>query len=270
MFILKEIEELLAIMRSLRDKDTGCPWDLQQTHSSLAPYILEEAYEVEAAIAEASPKALCDELGDLLFQIVFHAQLAQEQKEFEFSDVVVAISDKMRRRHPHVFNSLVESDVGTISSLQQHSGDWESLKREERASQNGLGTLDGIAGTLPAVTRSMKLQNRAASVGFDWKSITPVFDKVLEELEEVRVEVLAENQDLIEDEIGDLFFAAVNLARHADVDPESALRRANRKFENRFRDVERSVLAQNLTLATMTESELMAVWEQVKRDEIPQ
>ncbi|MFV2058461.1 MAG: nucleoside triphosphate pyrophosphohydrolase [Thiohalomonadales bacterium] len=263
---MNKIEELLAIICSLRDKENGCQWDLQQTHASLARFVIEEAYEVEEAIERSDPMALCSELGDLLFQVVFHARLAEEQQHFDFTDVVNAISEKLRRRHPQIFD--VDARLhDRQSTLQAHHGEWETVKREEREARASLGVLDDIAGTLPAVTRSMKLQKRAASVGFDWKSISPVFDKVIEELEEVRAEVLAADQQAIEDEVGDLLFAVVNLARHADVDPESALRRANRKFEGRFRNVERVVLQQKLVLSSLTQAQLEAIWAQVKREQ---
>lgn len=265
--ILKDIEDLLAIMRSLRDKQTGCPWDLRQTHHSLANYVLEEAYEVVAAIDDGDPAALCGELGDLLFQIVFHAQLAVEQQQFDFSDVVNAICSKMRQRHPHVFDTKNDDNAHKATPLKVHNKVWENLKQQQKPDGPDASILAGIAGTLPAITRSMKLQKRAASVGFDWKSITPIFAKVTEELEEVRVEVDADNSDAIEDEIGDLFFAVINLARHADVDPESALRRSNRKFEQRFRHLESLVQDQQLTLTEMSESQLEHLWGQVKQRE---
>jgi len=274
---VKEIEKLLLIMRSLRDKNNGCPWDLAQTHTSLASYAVEEAYEVVAAIEDGIPQSLCDELGDLLFQVVFHAQLAAEQQQFEFGDVVNAICEKMTLRHPHVFAADSRSKQKVLS-LQEHNTLWEQSKRESRdkqtkqvaadaAKSSNKSILDGIAGTFPATTIAMKLQKRAASVGFDWKTITPIYDKVVEELEEVRVEVSQNNQDATEDELGDLLFAVINLSRHAGVEPESALRRANRKFERRFREVERITEEQKQTMSTMSESQLEAVWAQVKKIE---
>jgi len=264
-------------MRSLRDKNSGCPWELIQTHRSLASYALEEAYEVVAAIEEGKPEALCDQLGDLLFQIVFHAQMAAEQQQFEFSDVVDAICEKMTQRHPHVFAIDSQSEPKVLS-LQEHNKMWEQSKSKSRniltkqvaseaAKSSNKSILDGLSGTFPATTIAMKLQKRAASVGFDWKTITPIYAKVAEELEEVRIEVAENNQDATEDELGDLLFAVINLSRHAGVEPESALRRANRKFERRFREVERITEEQELTMSVMSQSQLEAIWAQVKKYE---
>lgn len=260
---MKEVEELLIIMRNLRDPATGCPWDRQQDFASLANYALEEAYEVVDAIEQKDMKALCSELGDLLFQVVFHAQLAEELGEFNFRDVVKSISKKLTERHPHVFGDA------KVDSAEHQTKMWEMHKRNEQrkgdSDEMQRSVLNGIAGTLPAITRSVKLQKRAASVGFDWKSISPIFDKVVEELEEVRVEVNDANLDGMEDEIGDLLFAVTNLARHAKVDPETALRRANRKFEMRFKKLENRVTSQGLNLETQSQDQLEALWIEVKK-----
>ena len=259
---MKTIEDLLLIMSTLRDPQKGCPWDREQTFNSLAHYTLEEAYEVVETIEHGEFDELKDELGDLMFQVVFHAQLATEKGYFEFSDIVQSICDKLIRRHPHVFSDA------KIESAAHQTQAWEAHKQVERTQKSGSesqSVLDGVTGTLPATTRAIKLQKRAASVGFDWKSITPIFDKVVEELEETRTEVLRDDLDAIEDEMGDLFFAVTNLARHAQVDPETALRRANRKFEDRFRALERRVQDMGLDLQQQSQTQLEALWQEIKR-----
>jgi ATP diphosphatase len=236
------MQRLLAIMARLRDPDRGCPWDLAQDFASVAPYTIEEAYEVADAIDRGDLPALCEELGDLLLQVVFHAQMASEQAAFDFDDVADAISDKMVRRHPHVFGDARQDDAeGALRA-------WDQIKRAERvaAGEADTSALAGIARGLPEWQRATKLQHRAARVGFDWPGPAPVMAKLEEELEEVRVEFDAvardpgdaAAQDRLEEELGDLLFVAANLARHAKVDVGSALRRANRKFEQRFRCME--------------------------------
>ena len=239
----RDIASLLAIMAKLRNPDGGCPWDLAQDFSTIAPYTIEEAYEVADAIDRGDLGDLKDELGDLLLQVVFHAQMAQEQDAFDFGDVVVAICDKMTRRHPHVFGD--EERRSNADSQLQH---WEALKRAEREAKGDAdaSALAGISRGLPEWQRAVKLQHKAAKVGFDWPGPAPVLEKLHEEIEEVRAEFAAvaaapddaEAHDRLEDELGDILFVCANLARHAKVDVGSALRRANLKFERRFRAME--------------------------------
>ncbi len=261
---MSHIDELLAIMARLRDPERGCPWDRAQTFASIVPHTIEEAYEVADSIERGAAAELCDELGDLLFQTVFYAQLAREQGHFDFDDVVAAICDKLVRRHPHVFGE------GEVADVAAQSSDWERRKAEERRlAANGTGqphsALDGVARTLPAVTRAGKLQRRAALVGFDWEHVDGVVDKVAEELDEVRAALASpESERAVAEEIGDLLFSCVNLARHAGVDSEAVLRAANQKFETRFRQMERRAAGQGCTLENMTPAELDRLWEAVK------
>ena len=234
------IARLIQVMARLRAPDGGCPWDLEQTFETIAPYTIEEAYEVAEAIRQDDMTALKEELGDLLLQVVYHARMAEEQGAFDFDAVAGAIADKMIRRHPHVFG---QSQVADATA---QSASWEALKAEERAAKAAAegrhaSVLDGVGVGFPALTRAEKLQKRAARVGFDWPAAAPVFAKIEEELAEVR-EVMAEGGDRkrLEDEVGDLLFATANLARHLKLDPETALRRANDKFEGRFMAVEAS------------------------------
>lgn len=239
----RQVESLLAIMAKLRDPDGGCPWDLAQDFSTIAPYTIEEAYEVADAVDRNDLVDLKDELGDLLLQVVFHAQMAKEQGAFEFADVVAAICDKMTRRHPHVFAGEARKD--DADAQLRH---WEELKRAERAAKGDADTsaLAGISRGLPEWQRAVKLQHKAAKVGFDWPGPEPVLEKLHEEIEEVRAEFAAvaaspddaAARDRLEDELGDILFVCANLARHAKVDMGSALRRANQKFERRFRAME--------------------------------
>ena len=238
----RDVDALLAIMAKLRDPDGGCPWDLEQTFASIAPYTIEEAYEVADAIDRGDMADLKDELGDLLLQVVFHARMAQEAGAFDFSDVAAAICDKMVRRHPHVFAGAQADDSGDVLR------NWDAIKRAERAAKGeaDASALAGVARGLPEWQRAVKLQHKAAKVGFDWPDPAPVLDKLREELDEVRVEFDAvaaapddaDARDRLEDEIGDVLFVCANLARHAKVDVGGALRRANRKFERRFRAME--------------------------------
>lgn len=264
---MKPIDRLLSIMARLRDPNEGCPWDLKQTFETISPYTIEEAYEVDDAIQRKDYEELKEELGDLLFQVVFHSQMAAEKSYFDFQDVTTEISDKMIRRHPHVFSDPKSS---------KKSGDeetWESIKAEERQRKNGPseGTpsiLDGIASSLPALTRSGKLQKRASLLGFDWPDITPVLGKVSEELNEVHEVLSGEpNIDRLTDEIGDLLFSCSNLARHCEVDPEKALRRANQKFERRFKRLESLMEGKIHTRRRGSLEELQNLWEQVKSEE---
>jgi ATP diphosphatase len=241
------IQQLIAVMAALRDPDGGCPWDIEQTFETIAPYTIEEAYEVAEAINQGDLAALKDELGDLLLQVVYHGRIAEESGEFDFNDVAAAITQKMIRRHPHVFD-----DTAIVGAAAQTPA-WETQKATERAAKAAAdgrepGALDGVSSAYPALMRAVKLQRRAARVGFDWPEIEPVVDKITEELGEVMAELanpLDIDRDAVEAEMGDLLFACVNLARHLDIDPETALRRTNGKFETRFRIVER-LLAEEL------------------------
>ncbi|MGH8073346.1 MAG: nucleoside triphosphate pyrophosphohydrolase [Lysobacter sp.] len=265
------IRRLLDIMVRLRDPQNGCPWDIQQTFATIAPYTVEEAYEVADAIDRGDLDDLRDELGDLLLQVVFHARMAQEQGAFGFDEVVDAICDKMVRRHPHVFGDESTPDIAgqTIA--------WEELKRRERAAagQTDSSALAGIARGLPEWQRAVKLQKRAARVGFDWPGPAPVIAKLHEEIEEVRVEFQAREsnpddaavQERLEDEIGDLLFVAANLSRHAGVDVGSALRRANHKFERRFRAMEAIAASEGETLAGQSLGAHESYWKRVKAQE---
>ena len=229
------IERLLAIMSRLRDPERGCPWDLQQDFRSIAPHTLEEAYEVADAIEHDDLGKLRDELGDLLFQVAFHARLAQEQGAFAFDDVVDAISDKLTRRHPHVFGDA------TVAGAAEQTAAWERMKREERAARGDAGALADIPAALPALTRARKLGARASQAGFDWPSIAGPRAKVSEELAELDASLASGDAAAREAELGDLLFSIVNLARHLDLDPETALRRANERFARRYRHVEREL-----------------------------
>ncbi|KRB06261.1 nucleoside triphosphate hydrolase [Lysobacter sp. Root690] len=258
-------------MAKLRDRDGGCPWDLEQDFASIAPYTIEEAYEVADAIDRNDLGALKDELGDLLLQVVFHAQMAQEQGAFAFDDVVAAISDKMVRRHPHVFGEA------SVEDAQAQTVVWEELKRREReaAGETDSSALAGISRGLPEWQRAVKLQKRAAAVGFDWPAVDPVIAKLHEEIDEVRVEfeaVVAAPDDAaaqarLEEEIGDVLFVCANLARHGKVDVGAALRRANLKFERRFRAMELLAAQDGLSLAELPLEGQDAYWEQSKRNE---
>jgi len=257
------LARLLAVMAWLRDRQHGCPWDIDQTFKTIAPYTIEEAYEVADAIERNDMAALKEELGDLLLQVVYHAQMASEAKAFGFDDVAAAIADKMVDRHPHVFGDLKidNADAQTVS--------WEARKAAERAQKTTAepaGALDGVARALPALLRAEKLQKRAARVGFDWKTIGPVIDKIEEELGELRAELDAGTVDpaRITDELGDVLFAVANLARHSKIDPEAALRSTNDKFERRFRYVEKRLSAQCRKPAEATLEEMEALWQEAK------
>ncbi len=257
------MKRLLEIMEKLRDPVDGCPWDRQQDFATLVPYTIEEAYEVADTIAQQDYKELCEELGDLLFQVVFYAQIAREQQLFDINDVTAAIVDKLVRRHPHVFADE------RIESAEKQTQAWEEHKRRERAQKSGEDSaapseLDGIAKSLPALVRAQKLQRRAARVGFDWDEIAAVYAKLFEEVDEVRAAAHSADEDALEDEVGDLLFAGVNLARFLNVDAEHALRRANDKFERRFRDVEERVASEDGDMQMMSVAELDEIWEAVK------
>ena len=256
------IQKLLEVMATLRDPQKGCPWDRDQSFETIAPYTIEEAYEVADAITRDDMDGLRDELGDLLFQVVFHARMAEEQGAFDFDDVAEGISQKMLRRHPHVFGSAEERDQG------QQVGSWERIKAEERAGNEAgdiePSALDGVAIALPALKRAAKLGNRASLWGFDWPDIEGVRAKIDEELAELNEAVSLDSADQIEDELGDVLFSIVNLARHLKVDPELALTRANHKFEARFREMEQSLQAAGVSLAEMSIDELESAWQEAK------
>ncbi len=264
------IDALLAVMARLRDPQTGCPWDVAQDFATIAPYTIEEAYEVADAIDRGDLAALRDELGDLLLQVVFHARMAEEAGHFDFAAVVAAICDKMIRRHPHVFAGA------SVADAEAQTREWEAHKRAEREAAGGdRSALAGIARGLPEWQRAIKLQKRAATLGFDWPGPAPVIDKLHEEIEEVRAEfaALAEHpedpavRDRLEDEIGDLLFVAANLARHGRVDPGTAMRRANAKFERRFRRMEQLAAADGIDLSTLPLDAQDRYWDRAKAEE---
>ena len=257
--------ELARIMARLRDPVSGCPWDLEQNFATIAPYTIEEAYEVADAIERADMGELRDELGDLLFQVMFHSRMAEEQGAFALADVVGAINDKMIRRHPHVFGADAER------SAHEQTVAWEEVKAAERASKAKDGAppsaLDGVARALPALLRAEKLQKRAARTGFDWTETPPIFDKLDEEIAEVKDAIASGDADAVEDEIGDLLFVVANLARRLSVDPEQALRKANAKFERRFKAMEQIAASEAVAFAALTLDEQEAYWQRVKRAE---
>ena len=263
---LASIERLLAVMARLRDPDGGCPWDLEQTYATIAPYTIEEAYEVADAIERGDLADLKDELGDLLLQVVFHAQMASEARAFDFEAVADAVADKMIRRHPHVFGT------GDADAAETVTVNWETIKAAERAAKAKDGkpsALDGVARGLPALLRAVKLQKRAARVSFDWGEIAPVMAKIEEELGELKAE-MAQDQphpERLQDELGDLLFAAVNLARHMKIDPEAALRHTNSKFERRFRALEAELTAGGADLAEAGLEAMEAAWQRAKAAE---
>lgn len=262
---MDNIFRLAVIMMNLRDPDNGCPWDLDQTMKTIAPHTIEEAYEVADAIEREDYRDLRDELGDLLLQVVYHAQLAHEQDLFTLDDVARAISDKLVRRHPHVFG---DEPVECNRHLREA---WEAQKSRERAARSDegrSGALDGVAHALPALMRAAKLQGRASREGFDWPETMEIFFKIEEELDELKHEMdEGAGRERIQDEMGDLLFALVNLARHLELDPEQALRGANDKFERRFRGMEKSLEATGRKMRECGLDELDALWESVKRAE---
>ncbi|WP_371168927.1 nucleoside triphosphate pyrophosphohydrolase [Aliiroseovarius sp. 2305UL8-7] len=256
------MERLREIMRRLRDPQTGCPWDIEQSFATIAPYTIEEAYEVADAIEREAWDELKGELGDLLFQSVFHAQMAEEAGLFTFDDVADTMSNKMVARHPHVFG-----DETRDKSAEQQTHDWETIKAAERANKAQQGVLDGVAIGLPALLRAVKLQKRAARVGFDWPNIGPVLDKINEEAQELAEARDTLSQTEVREEMGDLLFVVANLARHLDVEPEEALRHANAKFERRFQGIERRLASEGREPREATLEEMDALWEQEKADE---
>jgi ATP diphosphatase len=267
----RDILRLIEIMAELRTPATGCPWDLEQNFETIAPYTIEEAYEVADAIARRDFEDLKDELGDLLLQVVYHARMAEEQNAFAFGDVIEAITKKMIRRHPHVF---ADKD-GNIAPAGVKSA-WERIKAEEKAEraasrphreQEQSSLLAGVKAGLPALTRAMELQRKASSVGFDWNDLRAVLNKIREEADEIEAALDRGDQDELASETGDLMFALVNLARHVGADPEMALRRANAKFERRFGHIERALAAQGRTPDAASLSEMDALWNEAKAAE---
>jgi ATP diphosphatase len=267
----RDIGRLLEIMAALRTPKTGCPWDLVQNFSTIAPYTLEEAYEVADAIARDDMADLKEELGDLLLQVVYHARMAEEQGAFAFGDVVQGITEKMIRRHPHVFGDMA-GELHTPGP-QAIAGLWERIKAEEKKDKAGRdnsavesGALAGVPVTLPALTRALKLQTKAGKVGFDWNDPRAVLRKIREEADEIEAE-LDDAPEQAAAEVGDLLFAAVNLARHLCADPEAVLRQTNRKFERRFASIERALAAQGKAPQDATLAEMDALWDEAKTRE---
>jgi len=268
-----KISRLIEIMAALRDPKTGCPWDIEQNFTTIAPYTVEEAYEVADAIARNDLVDLKEELGDLLLQVVYHARMAEEANEFRFEDVVMGITEKMIRRHPHVFGDERARSAGSAKGM------WEKIKAQEKAAkqaerlargldpnEHGKGYLDGVPVNLPALTRALKLQEKAARVGFDWGEAAPILDKIEEEIGELRAALAGNNQAEIKDEFGDLLFALVNLGRHLKLDSEAALSGTNDKFRTRFHYVEAALTEAGRTLDKASLDEMEALWQQSKRD----
>jgi nucleoside triphosphate diphosphatase len=257
-----ELRRLLDIMAALRDPDHGCPWDKEQSFATIAPYTIEEAYEVADAIARRDLASLPDELGDLLFQVVYHARMAEEAGCFAFVEVARSIGDKMVRRHPHVFGDEAVRDVATTQTVA-----WEAQKSAERAARAETGTLAGVPAGLPALTRAHKLTTRAARVGFDWPDTGAVLAKLDEEIAELRAELPQADPDRLADEVGDLLFVLANLARKLKLDPEACLRRANLKFTRRFNSIEQAAAFAGNSLSEMSLEDMEAEWQKVKQTE---
>lgn len=268
----RDIARLIEIMAALRDPATGCPWDIEQDFSTIAPYTVEEAYEVADAIARGDVDDLREELGDLLLQVVYHAQMAEEAKQFSFGDVVQAITEKMIRGHPHVFGDQEARSAGMAKGM------WEKIKAEEKAAkrqariargldpeEHGKGFLDGVPVALPALTRALKLQEKAARVGFDWSEAGPILDKIEEEIGELREAFAGGDAASIKDEFGDVLFALVNLGRHLKIDSEAALSGTNEKFRSRFHHVERALKASGRSLDASSLDEMEELWQQAKK-----
>ena len=271
------IEQLVALMKMLRNEDFGCPWDLEQSIESLVPFTLEEVYEVVDAIEKRDMVELEEELGDLLFQVVFYAQIAQEEGLFNFDDVANAITNKLVRRHPHVFpkGEVKSFGINLEISSDQVVVNWEAIKKaekEEKLARKSIeseaieikSVLDGVPRAMPALERSRQIQKRAAIVGFDWQEISPAVSKLKEEIEELEEAIGRGNSAAVEAELGDVLFSAVNIARHADVDPESALRKANSRFENRFKWIEQKLQSDGKSISEMNLQQLDQLWEESK------
>ena len=265
--INENISKLVLIMERLRNKENGCEWDLQQTYKTIAPYTIEESYEVAEAIYENNMEKLCDELGDLLLQVIFHSQIAHERGDFHLEDVISAVCKKMIRRHPHIFGNANNKNISSIRKT------WEEIKQKEREqfskNKKTISLLDGISTTLPAITRAMKLQQRASEIGFDWTNIYQVFDKMYEEIEELKAEIEVEYPDKsrVQDEIGDILFVATNIARIAGYEPETSLILSNRKFEKRFKEMENYTRDNNQSIEDLTPEELDSYWLMAKNME---
>ncbi len=265
--INENISKLVLIMEQLRNKEGGCDWDLQQTYETIAPYTIEEAYEVVEAIYDSDMDKLRDELGDLLLQVIFHSQIARERDDFRLEDVISAVCDKMIRRHPHIFSKKDGKNTSEIRKT------WEDIKQQEREQltkhKKSISLLDGISTTLPALTRAMKLQQRAAKVGFDWPTIYSAFEKMYEEIEELKIEVESDNPNniRIQDEVGDILFVATNIARILGHEPETSLILANRKFERRFKQMELQSKDDNENLEDLSIEELESYWIMAKNVE---
>jgi ATP diphosphatase len=262
----RDINRLIEIMAALRTPGTGCPWDLEQNFATIAPYTLEEAYEVADAIGRNDLDDLREELGDLLLQVAFHARMAEEQGAFDFGNVVEAITEKLLRRHPHVFGDL------RGLSPKQVEGLWQQIKNEEKAAkpkseESENGALAGVPVGLPALTRALKLQQKAGKVGFDWNDPLAVLAKIREEADEIEADIKSGKRDAAAAEVGDLLFAVANLARHLDADPEATLRATNQKFERRFASIERALAARGKTPAQSTLAEMDALWDEAKAAE---
>ena len=256
----KNLRSLIEVMARLRDPQDGCAWDLEQDHASIAPYTIEEAYEVAEAIEQNNPDALRDELGDLLLQVVFQARIGEENGHFDFASIAQSITDKMIRRHPHIF-----SDAEFRDADEQRQA-WEDMKAEERAQKNETRLLDGVATTLPAIMRAYKLQKRAARVGFDWPDTGQVMDKVNEEMAELAKELNdnPEDKTRLKDELGDVLFSVINLARAVDIDPEDALKSTNAKFVQRFNYVEEQILSTGKSLKETSLEDMENLWQEAK------
>jgi ATP diphosphatase len=261
-----QIEHLLGIVRRLRDPDQGCPWDVGQTFQSIVPHTIEEAYELADAIESNDFDQIREEAGDVLFQVLFYAQMADEKQHFNFADVVDGLSEKLIRRHPHVFSRNSTAQQETPIAVSDVSDSWEKIKRTERQRKQQLGILDDIPVSLPALTRAQKIQKRASRVGFDWADLAGVFEKLEEEICELKEALVEGEKAAIESELGDVLFCVVNLARHLDFDAETAMRGATRKFEGRFRLMEEQAIASGSRLEDESVSTLEARWQTAKRD----
>lgn len=261
------LDGLLELMAQLRSPKDGCPWDIEQTFTTIAPHTIEEAYEVADAIDHGDMAAVQDELGDLLFQVVFYAQMAQEAGDFDFQDIITGITEKMVRRHPHIFG-----DQTGINSAEDQTANWEALKEQERATKakdavGHQGALSDVSRGLPALMRAAKLQKRAARVGFDWPNTDPVFDKFREELAELEAEIAVDDAKAMEHEMGDVLFTCVNLSRKLGIDPETALRHANNRFESRFEYIETSLEDQGRDIKKTALEDLELLWTEAKTKE---
>lgn len=269
----KDISRLLEIMVALRDKDNGCPWDIVQTFETIKPYTIEEAYEVADAIERSDMEDLCDELGDLLLQVVFHAQIAKERGDFEFGDVVAAVNRKMIRRHPHIFGAAGTMSPEEVKQQWSEIKAAEKLDRKNRRLARGYDVsedakhLSSVPRVLPSLTESLKLQEQAARVGFDWHQAEPILDKVEEEIAELRAAIADKDEAAISDELGDLIFALVNVGRHKGVDPENSLRGTNTKFRRRFNYIEANLHLIDKDLKSASLDEMEALWQEAKMKE---